>query len=728
MSLQSFLLICLGLINVLFGILVLLRNSKRAANITFLALTVSVGLWCIGIGAFYSSQDPAGALNWTRLYYAAPALLVYSLVLFAKSFPDKFLSKKQVLAWGVPLFAFLLMLMLDKHLIISGISVVGGVKDVVLNTVSYLPYAIYIVVYFTIGLLLLLSKSKGNGLHAKQAALFFVGSLLSAILGVCFNLILPAFGNYRLIWAGPLATSIFIGVVAFGMTRYKMFDIRGFVLRATAYSFTTLFLAVLYIAPIVALSVYVLNVSVSPQKFILSIVIFTIAAVNYQRLGKWFDKVTNRVFFRDMYDPAKLLSDLNRTLVSEINLTDVIGKTAALIEKNFNPEYCVFLVKNAQGEFVPIHSKSSVVPTTLDVPQMVNSLSRMHRRSILVDAIPPNDAFLSGPLLSIRAAFVSKISPNSKTAPVAFLLLGSRESGRVYTAQDAQVIDALGGTLIIAIQNALHYEETKSFNVTLQERVEQATKELRKTNDKLKKLDETKDEFISMASHQLRTPLTSVKGYLSMVLEGDAGELNDLQRQLLGQSYSSSQRMVYLISDLLNLSRLNTGKFVIEPAEVDLREVVAAEIDQLRETAKSRGVSIVYNAPQSFPVLMLDETKTHQVVMNFLDNAIYYTPTGGEVHVSLVETATAVEYRVKDSGIGVPRSEQHRLFSKFYRAENARRVRPDGTGLGLFMSKKVVVAQGGSIIFESEEGKGSTFGFRFGKAGHAVAPPRPNQQ
>jgi signal transduction histidine kinase len=106
--------------------------------------------------------------------------------------------------------------------------------------------------------------------------------------------------------------------------------------------------------------------------------------------------------------------------------------------------------------------------------------------------------------------------------------------------------------------------------------------------------------------------------------------------------------------------------------------------------------------------------------MNFIDNAIYYTPSGGTVTVALRETPATVEYTVKDTGIGVPKAVQHKLFTKFYRAQNAQQARPDGTGLGLFMAKKVVAAQGGAIIFESEEGKGSTFGFRFNKTDHMV--------
>src|SRR5690606_2470853 len=120
--------------------------------------------------------------------------------------------------------------------------------------------------------------------------------------------------------------------------------------------------------------------------------------------------------------------------------------------------------------------------------------------------------------------------------------------------------------------------------------------------------------------------------------------------------------------------------------------------------------------PKSFPVIKLDDTKIRQVIMNFLDNAIYYSPNGGDVKVTLEETPKAIEFKVVDSGIGVPKSQQHQLFGKFYRADNAKRARPDGTGLGLFMAKKVVIAQGGAIIFRSTEGKGSTFGFTFPKS------------
>ena len=173
--------------------------------------------------------------------------------------------------------------------------------------------------------------------------------------------------------------------------------------------------------------------------------------------------------------------------------------------------------------------------------------------------------------------------------------------------------------------------------------------------------------------------------------------------------------MVYLISDLLNVSRLKTGKFAIEPKVVNLVDLINEEMIQLLETSKSKDVTLNYLKPTHFPDLYLDEIKTRQVVMNFIDNAIHYTPPGGKVDIILEETPQTIEFRVVDNGIGVPKSEVHHLFTKFYRASNARKTRPDGTGLGLFMAKKVIIAEGGSVLFESKENEGSTFGFTFSK-------------
>lgn len=288
---------------------------------------------------------------------------------------------------------------------------------------------------------------------------------------------------------------------------------------------------------------------------------------------------------------------------------------------------------------------------------------------------------------------------------VGILVVASSNHKKEINSAEQKLLERLSEAVGVAIDNKLLFEENQRI-----------VNQLKKTNEKLQALDEAKDEFISMASHQLRTPLTSVKGYLSMVLEGDAGKLTSSQKKLLDQAFISSQRMVFLIADLLNVSRLKTGKFLIEVKPTDLAQVVLQEVEQLKETAEGRGLILEYKKPKNFPMLMLDETKIRQVVMNFMDNAIYYTPSGGHITVNLVERPESIEFTVVDNGLGVPKAEQQHLFTKFYRAGNAKKARPDGTGLGLFMAKKVVIAQNGAIIFKSQEGKGSTFGFSFARA------------
>lgn len=311
----------------------------------------------------------------------------------------------------------------------------------------------------------------------------------------------------------------------------------------------------------------------------------------------------------------------------------------------------------------------------------------------------------------IQSVYVVKLRVRRRIVGV--LAVGFTNPAEQLTDAETLAMDRMSETIGVALDNKLLFEENQ-----------RVLKQLTVSNIKLRALDEAKDDFISMASHQLRTPLTSVKGYLSMVMEGDAGKITPKQRNMLNQALVSSQRMVYIISDLLNVSRLRTGKFVIEPAPVNLAQVIEEEIGQLKEMAEIRDVQVRYKPPKKFPDLMIDETKTRQIIMNLIDNAIYYTPSGGKIDVCLENKDSTVEFRVKDTGIGVPRAEQKHLFTKFYRAGNARKARPDGTGLGLFMAKKVVIAQGGAIIFESKEGQGSTFGFLFSKAKLPALPTK----
>ena len=275
-------------------------------------------------------------------------------------------------------------------------------------------------------------------------------------------------------------------------------------------------------------------------------------------------------------------------------------------------------------------------------------------------------------------------------------------------------IDTLRQTydgFVLAISSAMAIHNANEINNTLEQRIKNATKDLQRANDHLRKIDESKDEFLSMASHQLRTPLTSIKGYISMVIDGDAGKTTKMQKKFLSEAFSSSERMVHIISDFLNVSRLQTGKFVLDKTAGNLGNIVLREYEILSTSAESRGLKLELNIEDDIPDSYADFDKLRQVIMNMVDNAIYYSKPNTKTIVGVSKIGNKLEFRVEDNGIGVPKDEQAGLFGKFYRAGNARQQRPDGTGVGLYLAKKVVTSHRGNVIFENKESGGSIFGF-----------------
>jgi len=542
-----------------------------------------------------------------------------------------------------------------------------------------------------------------------QSVLFvLIGTIIFAKSAIAQNII-------------PISTLLMIAMISIGILKFSLFDLRAVIARAAAYVVTLIVIVGVFIGIFTAIFSTFTGSSFTKQQEILLGLFMASSVLLFQPIKKIFNKISNSIFYRDAYDAQGLLNMINADIVNTTDIYKLLENITRVIEENLKVEFCNFYIdERAAIDFHTVGTNTSIFGKSIWF-KLGSTISKNEEKIIINNSENKNKTLVDL-MQSLNIDLLVKMS--SQDQNVGYIVVGSKRSGSILTVTDLQIMEIIADEVAIAVQNTLRFEEIAQFNVTLQKKIELATAELKKTNEKLKALDEAKDEFISMASHQLRTPLTSVKGYISMLLEGDAGKVDRQQKNFLNQAYLSSQRMVYLISDLLNVSRLKTGKFVIESKPTYLPDVVEGELSQLTVTAKSRGLEIVFDKPKEFPILNLDETKTRQVIMNFADNAIYYTPKGGRITVKLQATKDTVEFTVNDTGIGVPQSEQHHLFTKFYRAGNARKARPDGTGLGLFMAKKVVMAEGGAIIFKTVESKGSTFGFSFPREKLEITPDK----
>jgi signal transduction histidine kinase len=277
-----------------------------------------------------------------------------------------------------------------------------------------------------------------------------------------------------------------------------------------------------------------------------------------------------------------------------------------------------------------------------------------------------------------------------------------------------------GGLLIRSVQR----------EVAQREEIENLAKNLTKSNDnlfvaneKLKELNKQKTEFVSIASHQLRSPLTAIKGYTSMLLEGSFGPIEDKARGAIDRVYESSIRLVNVIEDFLNITRIELGRMKYEISVFDISQIAETVAKDQEPNAKKRGLSLELERGSSNQQISADSGKVTQVVSNIIDNSIKYTPSGWikvkveTLPVGKSKSKEVVRLSVSDSGVGIDKNTMPKLFDKFVRADDAGKTNISGTGLGLYVAKQIVEGLKGKIWAESEgKGKGSTFFVEFPKS------------
>jgi K+-sensing histidine kinase KdpD len=416
---------------------------------------------------------------------------------------------------------------------------------------------------------------------------------LTLTYAVITNIVLPLLTHsQKLISLGVLSSVIFALGLSLSITKYKFLDIRLIVARSVAYFFSIglIIAAFASISSIISFSVN------DTESQVVNGGILILAILIYPYVKNFFDKATNQIFYRDAYDPQRFLNELNNTVVENIELGILLRRTTKVIQSNIKSDFCYVKIEGTSATRERLIGSGEFNFSEKDSDILREELARISQQTIITDEISSDFGRLKDVLLNNRVGLLIRLLPGSDMSKetLYYLILSEKKSGNIYNKQDKRIMEIIADELLIAIQNSLRFEEIEQFNVTLQQKVNDATSKLQLTNKKLRELDETKDEFISMASHQLRTPLTSVKGYMSMVLEGDAGKITPQQRELLNQAFVSSQRMVYLIADLLNVSRLKTGKFIIDSTPTNLAGVIEGEIGQLMETAKAKKIEISY--------------------------------------------------------------------------------------------------------------------------------------
>lgn len=704
-----------ALMALILGMLVL-KKSRRHYDTKqwFFLVCLCLAVWSAGLEMFSLADNGAALDIASRWFYVASAVFCPALAIFtAKSFLPLTKSVRSFIFISSSLFIVLsIYIILAPEFIINASEITTPVdfSQIPINAINYIVFATFFSVFFLVVMWFgYVAWRKSDSIRRKQVAIYMTGLLVSSIPGFVVDLLLPALGDYRYVWVGPVAIILFLFAIMYSIVKYRLMDVKTAVARSVSYMLLLIALAVVYVisAYIISIVIFQRTLTIDSRLNFMNMVLAILLAFLYQPIKRFFNKLTDRVFYYGEYDADTFAREISKILTYTADLQLLTRRVGNYIASSLKAEKVAFCIPEKGIYGRTGRRRLSVVEE--DVRRIMDYYYKYCSFPEVILANQVKDPELKKLLDIHRTKIVIPLLHQNQETGILFL--GEHKS-LGYSSRDIEMLESIAGELAVSIRNSLSMEEINELNKSLQRRIDEATKELRFSNRQLQRLDEAKNEFISMASHQLRTPLTSIKGYLDMMLEGDLGKISPTQRAVLREAFSSSERMVRLINDFLNVSRLQTGKFTIDKQSVDIAQILRDEVSLLKVVADQRSVEMVLKVDKKIPSLAVDSEKIRQVMLNMIDNAIYYSNPHKKVVITLKSSGKMIEFSVKDSGIGVPKSEQANLFGKFFRGTNAKKRRPDGTGVGLFLAKKVILSHDGEMIFESEEGKGSSFGFK----------------
>jgi len=706
-----------GVSALIFGLIIYLKNPKQLANKTFGLMTFALAIWAFGYGFWLSTQDKESALFWTRILSIGSTFIPIFFLHWIFALLN--LQKKKEL---ILIFGYILTL-----IFLSFVFTPLYVKDVV-PQLSFpwwpepgIVYNFYLILgylgivgYGGYELIKIYRETRG---YLREQIKYILLAMIVGFGGgatnfpLWYGIPLPPYGNF-LVFLYPF-------ILSYAILKYRLMDIRFVLGRGAVYA-----LSLITIIGLAFLLMFLGNQFLSAVPFnITGPLILIISILLFQPIFRFFEKLASQYFYYTFYSYQTVLTDLGRGLTRFLGLDQLSSLIVNTLMNTMKLDRTVVLLREpGDGEYIIQKNigfkeengislvKDNFLTTWLERtqnPLVYEELSLIIRDTTEKEARERLER-LQGNMKRIEAALCLPLFIEEKI--VGMIVLGNKLSGEPYSTQDIELLTNLANQASIALQNARLYSEVKGFSKKLEREVEKATKELKEAYEKLKNLDRAKSEFISITSHQLRTPLAAIKGYISMFLEGTYGKLSEKIKEPMENVYKSNERLIKLVNDLLNVSRIETGKIKLELQKTSIEDVISNIINELKIEAEKKNIYLKWQEPKKpLPEILVDRDKIRQVILNLIDNAIRYTNKGG-IRIIYQTANKKCQIIIADTGEGMTREEILHLFESFSRGGAGTQFYSEGAGLGLYVAKKFVEMHKGKIWVESPgKGKGSTF-------------------
>ncbi len=718
------------------GFFIFKRNPKGSLNRVFFGLAVALSIWLFATYKLFTSVTDQEALAWDRVIYIGvvfiPTLMFHYSLVFSRIKTERFKL------WIGYIFSVLFLIASRTNLFVDGVfRYTWGLhaKAQLFHHFFLGFFCIYVV--FTLINLYRYYKGNLSTLQRQQARYNFLAFAFLIIIGTLAYLPAYNIGIYPFAYLSGL---IFTIILSYAIVRYRLMNIKFALTKSLIYAILVTIIATVFV--LVSTLTASLFEQIGVNRYIIWVTFAILVVAGMDPLKNLFASLTDRIFYKDKIDYNVVLKSLSNLINEEIELPSLVKH----IEENLVSQLKVQdakLLLGVYGEqiFLPLTDYLAFTPAkrsknrvAADKHVYYNSAVIQYMRKVKIPIVtdeferyiydldePTKQRKLNKILHDMQGLETGTTAPIIREGKmVAILLVGNKVSGETFSNEDINLLEVLSSQLAAAIERSKLYQEVQDFNVKLQKEVEKVTKNLLRANEQLKEanihlkeLDSAKSEFMSIASHQLRTPLAGIVGYLSMILDGDYGKIDDNQQKIVSEVFAASQRLVRLVNTFLNVTRIEAGRFTLSFVNVNFVDLVRGEVMELQPTADKKNVKLVYEEPKDKNLMAMVDDKIRDAVLNLIDNAIKYTPDGTVTVRLEKEGKDMLHYSVKDSGVGISKDEVDNLFQKFVRGSGIAKIQPNGSGLGLYIVKKIVEGHGGKVWAESEgEGKGSTFNIR----------------
>ena len=704
--------------NSLLGLFTFYKNPKSWTNRLFSLFTLFLNSYLIFNHLSLNQSSDEETLFWIRAVMSNAVILGLLFYFLAKTFPQKefILPRWQLILSLVA--TTILFFLTQTDLIFQGYE--NETNNPIPGKAIGL-FALYTLIFLSGGFIELALKLKNSTTIEKiQTKLFILGTIFMFVLILTTNfLFVVVFKATALVGLLPLYTLAFVGFISYAIIKHRFLDIRFIIVRSIAYTLLTLFIALGYVSVLFNFAFFIGRESPSIstlQQFIVPTILAVFFAISFQPLRRLFEKLTDRLFYKDHYDSNTLLWNLSRTMASTLDISKLSSSILGQLRDSIKINYAV-IVLIRKKTIIWVGSSGNTKGRVFKGKDILDIIHKSHTSSRKLEQIIIYEELSEGRTKDVMrehgATIVLPLIVHSDL--IGGLLLGEKSSGEIYSSEDVDLLKIVAPEVAVAVRNAMSYDEIKRFNITLEQEVKNATTRLQNANKRLKELDVLKDEFVSIASHELRTPMTAIKSYLWMALNKSPQKLGNPLKKYLNISYQSTERLIHLVNDMLTVSRIERNKIEIKKQPFDIIEILKLIFDELKITAEEKKIKLLlkYNPGEMYQ-LHGDKEKLREVFQNLVGNSLKFTPENGRIVIKVKKERATIAISVSDTGSGIREEDQSKLFKKFSKIEYAyaNHSSQHGTGLGLYISKQIVSLHNGDITVQSEVDKGSTFTVR----------------